>query len=197
MSGGQRIPKYMLRLMVRRSGGFTLIELIVGMVVLAIAILMISQIMGPMLKRSTEPWHQVRAAELGHSLMNEIMALSFDENSSLGNTLLRCNEAGASACIASLPACPATGMSVATEEASRDLYDDVDDFHCLNVDGTALVNRLNQSLAAHYINYQVSVLVDYAGAELGLANNSAKKVTLTVTTPSGDAIVFAGYKGNW
>jgi MSHA pilin protein MshD len=91
------------------DAGFTLIELIVGMVVLAIAILMVSQIMGPMLVRSTEPWHQVRAAELGHSLMNEIMALSFDENSSRGSNLLRCNEAGAATCIASLPACPATG----------------------------------------------------------------------------------------
>ncbi|WP_306520582.1 prepilin-type N-terminal cleavage/methylation domain-containing protein [Rheinheimera sp.] len=189
--------KLMLRPGLKRHSGFTLIELIVGMVVLAIAILMISQIMGPMLVRSTEPWHQVRAAELGHSLMNEIMALSFDENSSRGTNLLRCNETGASACIATLPACPATGLSAATEEASRDLYDDVDDFHCLNVDGASLVNVLNQSLAAHYKNYQVSVLVSYAGTEVGLANTAAKKISLTVTTPGGDLIAFAGYKGNW
>ncbi len=189
--------KLMLRPGLKRHSGFTLIELIVGMVVLAIAILMISQIMGPMLVRSTEPWHQVRAAELGHSLMNEIMALSFDENSSRGTNLLRCNETGASACIATLPACPAAGLSAATEEASRDLYDDVDDFHCLNVDGASLVNVLNQSLAAHYKNYQVSVLVSYAGTEVGLANTAAKKISLTVTTPGGEAIVFAGYKGNW
>ncbi|WP_333795866.1 type IV pilus modification PilV family protein [Rheinheimera sp.] len=189
--------KLMLKPGQKLQRGFTLIELIVGMVVLAIAILMISQIMGPMLVRSTEPWHQVRAAELGHSLMNEMMAMSFDENSSRGNTLLRCGESGASACIATLPACPASGMSVATEEASRDLYDDVDDFHCLNVDGASLVNVLNQSLADQYKNYQVAVLVSYAGTELGLANNNAKKITLTVTPPGGDPIVFAGYKGNW
>ncbi len=179
------------------DAGFTLIELIVGMVVLAIAILMISQIMGPMLVRSTEPWHQVRAAELGHSLMNEIMAMNFDDNSSRGSNLLRCNEAGASSCIASIPACPATGMSSATEENSRPLYDDVDDFHCLRASGATLVNILNESQAGYYSNYQVAIFVSYDGSRLGLANNSAKKVEIQVTTPGGETIVFAGFKGNW
>jgi MSHA pilin protein MshD len=179
------------------DAGFTLIELIVGMVVLAIAILMVSQIMGPMLVRSTEPWHQVRAAELGHSLMNEIMALSFDENSSRGSNLLRCNEAGAATCIASLPACPATGMTSATEEASRNLYDDVDDFHCLRADGATLRNILNQSQAATYRNYQVAIFVSYDGSRLGLQNNTAKRVEIQVTTPGGEPIVFTGFKGNW
>lgn len=179
------------------SAGFTLIELIVGMVVLAIAILMVSQIMGPMLVRSTEPWHQVRAAELGHSLMNEIMAMSFDENSSRGSNLLRCNAAGAASCIASLPACPATGMTSATEEANRSLYDDVDDYHCLRADGGSLTDILNQNQAATYNNYRVEIYVSYAGSRLGLANNTAKQVEIQVSTPGGEVIVFTGFKGNW
>lgn len=179
------------------DAGFTLIELIVGMVVLAIAILLISQIMGPMLVRSTEPWHQVRAAELGHSLMNEIMAMNFDENSSRGSNLLRCNEAGASSCIATIPACPASGMSTATEESNRRLYDDVDDYHCLRADGATLVNILNESLASTYNSYRVAVFVSYAGSRLGLVNNAAKRVEIQVTTPGGETIVFSGFKGNW
>jgi MSHA pilin protein MshD len=177
--------------------GFTLIELVVGIMVLGIALLMISSILGPMYIRSSEPWHQVRAAELGHSLMNEIMARSFDENSSRGANLLRCGETGAQSCIASIPACPSVGMSSATEEASRDLYDDVDDFHCFRGDGVAVSNILDQSLADSYRNYQVSVLVSYAGADVGLPNQSAKRVDISVTLPSGEIIPFSSYKGNW
>lgn len=180
-----------------KQTGFTLLELIVGVVVLGIALLMISSILGPMYIRSAEPWHQVRAAELGHSLMNEILARSFDENSSRGTTSLRCNEAGADSCIAAMPACPATGISSATEEASRDLYDDVDDFHCFRGDGAAVSNILNQSLADSYRNYQVAVFVSYAGADVGLPNQSAKRVDISVILPSGDSIAFSSYKGNW
>ena len=180
-----------------KQAGFTLVELIVGMVVLGIALLMISSILGPMYIRSSEPWHQVRAAELGHSLMNEILARSFDENSSRGANLLRCNEAGADSCIAAMPACPASGMSSATEEASRDLYDDVDDFHCFRGDGAAVSNILNESLANSYRNYQVEVFVSYAGADVGLPKQNAKRVDIRVILPSGDSIAFSSYKGNW
>ena len=170
---------------------------IVGIVVLGIALLMISSILGPMYIRSSEPWHQVRAAELGHSLMNEIMATSFDENSSRGTNLLRCGESGAPNCIAAIPACPATGMSSATEEASRDLYNDVDDFHCFRGDGAAVSNILNESLADSYRNFQVQVLVSYAGADLGVASQSVKRVDIRVILPSGETIPFSSYKGNW
>lgn len=182
---------------VPKQAGFTLIELIVGVVVLGIALLMISSILGPMYVRSSEPWHQVRAAELGHSLMNEILARSFDENSSRGTTLLRCGETGAVSCIAAIPACPAMGISSATEEASRDLYDDVDDFHCFRGDGAAVSNILNESLADSYRNYQVEVFVSYAGADVGLPNQSAKRVDIRVILPAGDSIAFSSYKGNW
>ena len=184
-----------------KQAGFTLLELIVGVVVLGIALLMISSILGPMYIRSSEPWQQVRAAELGHSLMNEIMARSFDENSSSGTNLLRCGEtvAGVTApnCLAVIPVCPATGMSSATEETSRDLYDDVDDFHCFRGDGAAVSNILNQSLADSYRNYQVEVFVSYAGADIGLPNQRAKRVDIRVILPSGGNIAFSSYKGNW
>ena len=92
---------------------------------------------------------------------------------------------------------PATGMSSATEEVSRDLYDDVDDFHCFRGDGAAVSNILNQSLADSYRNFQVEVLVSYAGTDFGLANQSVKRVDILVELPSGEAIPFSSYKGNW
>jgi MSHA pilin protein MshD len=88
-------------------------------------------------------------------------------------------------------------MTSATEEASRNLYDDVDDFHCLRADGATLRNILNQSQAATYRNYQVAIFVSYDGSRLGLQNNTAKRVEIQVTTPGGEPIVFTGFKGNW
>lgn len=179
------------------ASGFSLIELIIGIVVLAIAMLFISAILGPLFVRSIEPWHQVRAAELGNSLMNEIMARSFDENSSRGSNLLRCGDAGALACLAAIPVCPVSGMSAATEEASRDLYDDVDDFHCLNVKGGAVSTNLNPGLQASYNQYQVQVAVSHAGATAGLTTTQVKRVDVAVILPNSEVITFTSYKGNW
>jgi MSHA pilin protein MshD len=186
-----------VRLHQLRASGFSLIELIIGIVVLAIAMLFISAILGPLFVRSIEPWHQVRAAELGNSLMNEILARSFDENSSRGSTLLRCGDAGAQACVATIPNCPANGMSATTEEASRDLYDDVDDFHCLNVNGSAVTTNLNPSLQASYNQYQVQVAVSHAGTSAGLAATQVKRIDVLVTLPNSEVITFTSYKGNW
>lgn len=181
----------------RPHRGFSLIELITGIVVLAIAMMFISSILGPLFVRSAEPWHQVRAAELGNSLMNEIMARSFDENSSRGTSMLRCGDAGAPACIAAIPSCPVSGMSTATEEASRDLYNDVDDYHCLQVSGAAVFTNLNPNLQASYSQYQVSVTVSLAGATAGLAATQVKRVDVQVTAPNSEVITFSGFKGNW
>jgi MSHA pilin protein MshD len=61
----------------RGQSAFTLVEVVIGIVVLAIALVLITTALGPLYTKSTEPWHQVRAAELGHSFLNEVMARSF------------------------------------------------------------------------------------------------------------------------
>ena len=98
---------------IESRSGFTLLELIVGVVVLGIALLMISSILGPMYIRSSEPWQQVRAAELGHSLMNEILGKSFDEHSNRSGSLWRCGEAGAPE--------PATGKAEAEPNCNNSI----------------------------------------------------------------------------
>ena len=65
--------------MLRRNRGVTLIELIIGIVVLAISLSIITAVLGPLYIKSADPWHQVRAAELGQGLMNEILGKAFDK----------------------------------------------------------------------------------------------------------------------
>ena len=73
--------------MLKPARGVTLIELIAGIVVLAISLTLITSVLGPLSIKSADPWHQVRAAELGHSLMNEILGKSFDEHSNRSGSL--------------------------------------------------------------------------------------------------------------
>ncbi|WP_233079807.1 type IV pilus modification PilV family protein [Rheinheimera soli] len=205
----------------QQQAAFTLIELVIGIVILAIALTIITGVLGPLYQRSTDPWHQVRAAELGQSFMNEIMARSFDENSDKAGGDYRCGatpsiEPGATSCtvmpnIAEPIACKdqvAQGRMCSggscwgpeLNETARDDYDDVDDFHGFVGTGLSLLNILGTSLQDEYLNYKVCIDVRYAGDELtGNTTdiNTAKKITVSVVVPSGQQIDFSAYRSNW
>jgi MSHA pilin protein MshD len=210
----------------KQQPGFTLVELVIGIVVLAIALTIITGVLGPLYQRSTDPWHQVRAAELGHSFMNEIMARSFDENSDQAGSEFRCDassvstdatyEPGAAPCsdepvfttpalacanqVAVVNVCGSTPCwgPDSDDAGGRSGFDDVDDFHGFVGSGSSLLNVLGDDLADSYTNYKVCIDVRYAGADLGDPNNrAAKRITVSVVTPSGEQIDFSAYRSNW
>ncbi|MDX1539566.1 prepilin-type N-terminal cleavage/methylation domain-containing protein [Arsukibacterium sp.] len=190
-----------LAVLVRRQRGVSLIELIIGIVVLAIALSLVTAVLGPLYIKSTDPWHQVRATELGQSMLNDIMARSFDQQSPRSGSMLRCGESGAPACTAqngdgSWPADPAESAA-----DNRLRFNDVDDFDNFTVDGSVLTNILAEDLADVYRNYQLRVSVSYAAAAevagISLATDQVKVITVTVRTPTGSELQFSSYKGNW
>lgn len=173
--------------------GFTLIEIIVGIVVLAVALVIITSALGPLYQRSADPWHQVRAAELGHSLLNEIMARSFDEQSDRAGGEFRCGEIGYPAC-SGFCSNPAVNLA---EAETRSGYDDVDDFNGLQLNGSDIVGSTgNLALNNLYSGYQANIAVSCVGID-EQASDSVKKVTVTITTPSGEALAFSAYRSNW
>lgn len=184
--------------------GFTLIEVVAGIVVLAIAMLVLTSALGPLYQRSSDPWHQVRAAELGQSFLNEIMARSFDENSDRAGGEFRCYvdiddeiEPGALPCTAS------SNFGVDSGETDRTSFDDVDDYHEYGADGSIIADVGETALADSYSSYQVNVTVAFDGNRNGVGNevdtdeSKAKLITVIVTTPSGERIPFSAYRGNW
>lgn len=191
------VPKPNKILITTKSRGFTLIELTIGIAVLSVALLVMTGALFPQAARSTEPWTQVRSAELAHSMMNEILAKRFDENSFTTGDL-RCGEdeggTPADDCITNddLTDCTqATGFKF-REEASREDYDDVDDYNCSTYSGITLTDLTgNQALADIYDNYQISVQVSY------ITENQLKQIMVTVTPPLGDSIVYTAYKANY
>jgi MSHA pilin protein MshD len=183
--------------------GFTLIETIIGIVVLSIAFSILTTLIYPLSNQSAEQVHQIRAAELGQSMINEILGKAFDENSDMSGGYYRCgddiNNDGEIKPIDGENTCSTILQN--EESDDREFYDDVDDYQGLVV----IENSLGESTGSDiYIGYQVNVTVvndgDYDGNPDGnsiTTNFTAKLITVTVTTPQGFDFVFSAYKANF
>ena len=172
----------------QKASGFTLIEIIVGIVAFFIALSIVSQLIAPTEQQSADQIHQIKAAELGQALMDEILGRAFDENSDMVGGRDRCGETGQPACT------PEGSFGPDTGEGNRALFDDVDDYISSDF---PLTNSTNTSLHSGYDSFKVSVEVEYDGATLGLVDELAKRIKITVTTPLGTDIEFAAYKANF
>jgi MSHA pilin protein MshD len=184
--------------------GFTLIEIIVGIVVLSIAFSIFTSLIYPLANQSAKQVHQIKAAELGQSMINEIIAKAFDENSDKSGGVYRCGEDSnndgeikaedGEKCSKTM----GPEGSEAEESEKREQFDDVDDYNNLLI----IKNSLGDSLNDIYVGYQINVKVindsDYDGDHDDADNNfTAKLITVTVTTPQGVDFVFAVYRVNF
>lgn len=192
------------------SRGFTLIELVIGIIVFAIALTTIISFLAPQARRSADPIMQVRATELAQSLFDEITAKAYDENSYANGSQVRCNEDinqdgellvadGEIACSAVLGA----------EEGTRDAFDDVDDYHNFVLDYNlpgSFTNALGESIVLDgrqlYAGFRAEITVSYAGqfyAELPAPERfqDSKRVDVLITLPNGDELTFSQYRSNF
>jgi MSHA pilin protein MshD len=174
----------------KNQRGFTLIELIVGIVVLTLSLSIMSTLIAPAEEKSADNVLQIKASELAQSLMNDITSRAFDDNSDMSGGRVRCGEpaGGDNDCTTVI------GVEADEDEDDRNTFDDVDDFNSF----TDRVNSTGGDIDGGYAQFDIEVNVIYAGTELGLADNTlAKRITVTVTTPLGTAIEFASYKANY
>lgn len=171
-----------------KQRGVTLIELIIGIVVLGIALSLITSALGPLYTKTIDPWHQVRAAELGQSLMNEVMSRRFDKNSFKNGSLLRCGEVNAEAC----SAIPNNSTVV-----NRTGFTGVEDYNGYTVSGDAIVDAKDDNLAGLYRQYQLEVAITNVAFDVTGLIPLQRRITITITTPTGSRLDFAAYKGNW
>lgn len=196
------------------QSGLTLVEMIVTIVVLAIAIVSISQMLQSGIGRSSDVLIQLRTVSLAQAYLDEILSKRFDENSrnrgippcrgSTGPLNRRCSkETGA------FPPQPELFGEDGSE--TRATYDDVDDYHLLN-EGFGTGNDLEDAEGnprLGYENYTVNVNVRYinvGGGEEGSFNVNnelddefdAKLITVTISHASLPRdFVYAAYKSNF
>ncbi len=180
----------------RNSSGFTLVELVIGIVVLALSFTVIFSMIAPSATQSANQINQIRASELGKAMLNEIMGKAFDENSDLSGGVRRCGED--IDLDGSIDNCTLDVNLGNEENDNRALFDDVDDYNGL----TAIENSLGNELSDLYQGFSIFVEVcndsQYDGdCTNGGDNQTAKLIRITVTTSQGDAVTFAAYKANF
>jgi len=177
----------------RTERGFTLIELVITIAVLAIALLFVAQGVKRGGEQGNSALWQVKTVELAMMLMDELHGQRYDEATALDQP---CRDAGVTA---SLAPC---GVTLGPEEASRDLYDDSDDLHGFNSrdGGDSLNDLLGGDLETQrkYAGYAVSVAVSYAGADFSRAPQDLKRITLYIFPPGQElSVAFSSYRGNY
>ncbi|MFA0414353.1 prepilin-type N-terminal cleavage/methylation domain-containing protein [Vibrio renipiscarius] len=180
--------------------GFTLIESIIVMVVMAFVMLTMTHFLVPQISQSADPHYQSRVKSLSQSLMTQILARSFDQQNAVVGGGVRCTLDGN----AGSPIC--SGLSGAEFPLGPDkeevpaTFNDVDDFigcwasapnkNCDN-DLYALISSGEDSA---YHNFQADIDVTY---HLSTSKQMIKKVTLIVKASNQAPIELIAYKGNY
>ncbi|MFQ3208706.1 MAG: MSHA pilin protein MshD [Colwellia sp.] len=178
----------------KQHKGFTLIEVIIGMVVLAISFSVLTTLIHPVAQQSADQLHQVKAAELAKSVLNEIQNKAFDNNSDMAGGRVRCGETGEVEC---------TSTIGAEEGETRTVFNDVDDYNGLEYGNEYTKGGIENSqgeVISLYTGYsmRISVINDanYNGSG-SLDNKTAKLITVTITTPTDFAMSFSTYRANF
>ncbi len=182
---------------VNKPAGFTLVELVIGIVVFSIALGLFTSLIVPQAIRSVDPIFQVRASELGQSLIHEIASKSFDEGSDRTGGSNICSQGANPACTSSAALGPEE--KDASGEPIRSSFDDVDDYHNLNESGASIKNALGGTTGLYTgFNVRVSVVydADMDGAADAVIGNT-KLITVTVTTPNDEDIIFSTFRSNY
>lgn len=165
----------------RFQSGVTLIELIITIVVMGIALAALVSSLSVGIGRSAQPMWEGKALELSQAYLDEVLAMAFDDQTPSG---------GGEVSAAQSP------CSYSDEGQSRELYDDVDDYNGVSDEPPVLIDSTIDM--SRYTNYQVEIAVICAGTDLGLdSDNMAKRITVTVSVPSGESRSVAIYKGNY
>lgn len=206
--------------------GFTLVELVVGIVVMAVAFTIITTLLVTQSRDSIDPLYQMRAADLAQGVLNEITGRSYDENSDHNGGVYRCGEQwwqgpaltlGSSwfdfanqqwvawqptDTVTTVPCSTSLGRD-GSEQRSGGInnYNDVDDYITLPADGSFVSavdfgDAKGQPLSAVYRNFEIRIQVTLDNSFVP-GNNRAKRIDLTVRTPKGNEIDFSAYRGNY
>ncbi len=144
-----------------KEAGVTLIELIISMVIISIALTGILTVMNLTVSHSADPVIQHQAVAIAESYLEEILLQSYAD------------------------------PDAADGEASRSLFDDVDDYDGLN--DTGVYDHQGNAVAT-LANYDVAVSVS---APVTLPGSViAKKVTVSVSA-TGTSLNLVGYRANY
>ena len=185
----------------KTRSGVTLVEMVIVISILAIALTTVTQMLTRNTVSGAYTYDETKAVELAESLTGEIRSKRFDENSPVSGVPPCDGVSGGSACTASASLGPEAGETASPY--TRVNFDDVDDYDGVDEgSGSATGNDLldvagNQR--SGYQNFRVQIAVSYSGnvAPRSGELTDSKKVQLTITQPTGEALDFTFHVGNY
>lgn len=186
-----------------KKNGFTIIELVATIVILAIAMVGVAAMVGRGLTSSADTLLETRAIALGYAYLDEIIGRRFDEKSHPSG-LIPCFGLPADPGPPPRPCTAVAGLGTDSGEVLRRRYDDVDDYHGM-VQGDGEATPLQDAEGNDrdgYENFHVEIGVRYAGMDMVFAGTraltDAKLITVTVRyRTQTDGFDFSAYKANY
>lgn len=182
-----------------RQRGFTLIEIVVGIVVLAVAMTIVTSIFLPQANKMTGPMYQIKATALGKSIMNQVLIRYYDDVNARANGSIRCGQVIAGSVTVSCSA--SLGLDVVETKASPNGFNDVDDYHIYCDDQTGYDPKVALGFfTSEYPGYGVRICASLAADKFGGSsgeNHVAKRISVTIFMPNNEAITLTSFKGNY
>ena len=207
--------------MIKKVRGFTLIEIIIGIVVLSIALtgglsLLISQV-----DAYRDPLIKEKSVQIAKRVVHEIQIRAYDEKSDIGGGIFRCSETVGGISLGDCSAEAEYGTDPG--ELMLDTLDDVDDFDtaklCPKLSGSyscsqnylpvvyffsdaadeaTQTDAADEATQKKYNDYYAGFLVkiEVVPAKISGHADSAKKITVTVRQSDGLEIEYSLIKAN-
>ncbi len=177
----------------KRSLGFTLVESIIAIVVMGLAMVTIASFLVPQVLRSADPYYQTRAAELGQSVMAQILSRGFADNSDFNGGNVRCGDFN-STCTQPL------GPDDAENTPSD--FNDVDDYiGCWVANGDSECGDLTlltkSSSTDSDKNFRVEISVSEVSDGNQIASQTIKRIDMAIDAPNQPTIHLRAFRGNY
>jgi MSHA pilin protein MshD len=180
------------------KAGFTLIEIVVGIIVLAVSLTIVSSIFLPQANKTITPMYQIKATALGKRIMDQVLIRYYDDAMASTGGYIRCGETIAGVTI---NCSSKLGLDTGEIRSQPNGFNDVDDYH-VYCDDQADYNRTAALgfFTNDYPGYGLRICVALAAQKFGGNdgdNDVAKRVQVTVFMPNSDTITLSSFKGNY
>lgn len=169
-----------------KQKGFTLIESIVAIVLMAFLMIGFSSLLVPQAVLTADSLTQQRGAQLASIIFQEMYSRPFDENNNeVSERCIYSTVAGSTAC----------STTLGSEGNDRDDFDDYD-----TDDVFVSVQALGVGLTGPYLDFQVNIAVDYVDDSWATVSSATptKHARITVRKGNnGQQVEFDAYRSNF
>jgi len=187
----------------RNQRGFTLIEIVVGIVVLAVALTIVSGAFLPQASKTTTQMYQIKATALGKRIMDQVLIRYYDDASTSSGGFIRCGET----VLTSVPFPCSSDLGIEKDRgevsSAPDSFNDVDDYNVYchdqtGYDPSAALGYFTDKYPGYGLQICVSFAADKFDPTLGTGDiDVAKRIQVTVFMPDDDSIQLTAFKGNY